>query len=78
MDKKGELIVLSVVAFVVVAGALIFGSYLIIAEDNGYIGDISTKDFFDIKCKKNIDVNERVFFESYGNAKLMGFNYKKC
>ena len=78
MNKRGELITLSIVAFIIVAGSLVAGSYLVTHQDNGYVGDISTNKFYDYKCLSTIKTENRVLFESYDSAQKLNFSYCRC
>jgi len=79
MEKKGQVEFFAVVAFLVVTGGLIAGTYFITVPTSSshYVGDITTNKFYDYKCTSKIDKTNRVFFESYKSALDLKFEYSK-
>lgn len=77
MNKRGEL-ALSIVAFIIVTGSLIAGSYLVTQQVDKFVGDISTNNFYDYECISKIKVENRVLFDSFEVAQKLNFSYRKC
>ncbi len=79
MKKRGQVEIVALVAFLVVSGALLAGTYLITMPTSNYVGDISTNTFYDCKCISRIDSQNRVLFESYDAGINMSFVYhERC
>jgi|GEM_PF-6817554 len=82
MQKKGQLEIFPIVAFIVVTGSLIAGTFLIADESHSmtstYIGDISTLKYYNYECISNIDVNNRVYFKSSEAAENLSFIFSEC
>jgi len=92
-SKRGELVVFSMVAFAIIASAIISGSYLILNEQNNdavvsgsvvyngqnnYVGDITTNTFYNISCLSHINPENRIIFDSYEKAEKLNFTYGSC
>ena len=78
MNKRGELIAFAVVAFILVTGTIIAGSYVITEKNSGFVGDMSTKMFYDITCERNIQEQSRIHFPSLEDAIKSNFIYSTC
>lgn len=84
MKKRGEIVItIAIISFIVVAGSIIAGSYLIttsdyqISSENKYIGNVQNKEFHNMECIYKIPKEDRIFFKNYIQAEDLNFTYSE-
>jgi hypothetical protein len=80
MDKKAEVATfIAIASFVVVMGSLLAGKY-VLDNEQGFVGDVVSKDFYEFDCDKVnlIEESNRVYFSSFESAKSTGYEFKEC
>jgi hypothetical protein len=78
MNKRGELLTVAIIAFVVVAGSLIAGSYFATRAPDQYVGDITSKKYYHYNCISEVAEGSRVLFENETTAQKLNFTYCEC
>ena len=78
MKKRGLIQVFAVISFIVVAGAIMAGSYLINKQPSDFVGDASIKKYYDIECLPKVSQDKRILFQSEEIAKKLNFTYSTC
>ena len=77
--KRGQIeTVLGIVAFVLVSGIIVAGSFIINQHDTDYVGDINTKLYYNINCLSKVPEQSRVLVSSKESAETLNFTYSEC
>lgn len=85
MHKQGEIIlVYALISFVIVAGSMLAGTYLIndkevtpndMGQTYSYIGNFDENKFYDFACMIYIEEGQRILFKDYSQAIDLEFEY---
>ncbi len=80
MQKKGEAVsIIALTSFLIVITGIVTATYLSIDEQHQkYVGDISSRRYYDISCLSKINPENRVLFESRKVAEDFKFVFSEC
>ncbi len=83
MQKKGQIEPVSFVVFVIVAGSIAVGSFLLIQSQKEdfsyyYVGDTISKNVYSFNCLDKIAETNRILFPNIDSAAKLNYTYKSC
>ena len=78
LNKKGVIQFLVVISFLVVAGSISAGTYLINHNPSDFVGNVNLKLYYSNECLPKVPEQNRIIFPNKEIAETLNFTYSEC